>query len=302
MKKLLLLPMLACGISSAQPVIVNGNNVPAPGYTAVVSAAATSNFGTAGANQTWNFSALTFTPLGTANIISPSSSTMSSSFPTANYAYTFAGTTSFFNVSSAKMEAQAYSITSPGTGNDMSPNPRTVLQFPFNFNNVVTDTWQKVGGAVNTVTLTYDGYGTLMMPSMTYSNVVRVKEDYGNGSDYQWYILNPLMSVLAFDHNNNVMYFTGATPTGLQNRAADAYNITVFPNPATDKLVINSKINDNENNVAIIHNVFGQEILSVVLKAGENEIKLNDLTTGTYFYKIISNGVTIKTGKIIKAD
>jgi hypothetical protein len=302
MKKLMAILSLACGAVTAQPTIPNGNNVPSPGYSAPISAAAASNIGTAGANQTWNFSALSFTSLGTLNIISPSSSTMSSSFPTANHAYTFAGTTSFFNVNASKMEAQAYSITSPGSGNDMSPNPRTVLQFPFNFNDVITDTWQKVGGAINTVTLTYDGHGTLIMPSITYSNVVRVKESYANGDDYQWYTLNPLISVLVFDHNTNTMYFTGATPTGLKTNTAISTDVKVFPNPASDKLFMTHSNPQITNTTFCLHNLLGDKIYSVAIPAGGAQINIAGYPEGSYFYTITSEDGLIKSGKIFKTN
>jgi hypothetical protein len=131
MKKLLLIVISAFSINAfAQPIISNGSNIPAPGFSAPLSMATpTSGVGSAGTNQTWDFSLLSFTSLGTMNVITPSSSPIGSSFPTANFATSFSSTYSFFNAGSTKMEVQAYSITSPGSGNDFTPNPRTVLKF-----------------------------------------------------------------------------------------------------------------------------------------------------------------------------
>ncbi len=285
---------------SAQPVIINGSNVPAPGYTAPVSMAATTLPGSAGANQTWDFSALTFSSLGTMNVITPSSSGMASSFPTANYAYTFSGTTSFFEVGATKMEVLAYTITSPGTGNDYSPNPRTMLKFPFSYQDTANDLWQKVGGSVNTVTITYDGYGTLITPTATYTNVVRVKEDYGSGGiDYQWYLTNPLMPIMIFDHNNNYLYYTGAVVTGTSEILSNKVSVNVFPNPSNGKVTFTLSKAEIKSGVISITNSLGQVVSETIINAETSVIEISGLASGIYYYQVSAENSVLGRGKLV---
>lgn len=307
MKKLLCISISAFAINAfAQPVISNGSNISAPGLTAPVSyGTASSGVGAAGANQTWDFSAISFSTLGTLTTIDPSTSAFAASFPTANYVYSFAGTYSYFNASSTKMEVLAYSITSLGSGNDFTPNPRTVLKFPFKYNDSLADTWQKVSGSTNNVTITYDGYGKLITPTSTYSNVIRVKEDYGSGVvDYQWYILNPLMSVLSYNNSSNTFYLTSATATiGITDQLSLETSVNLYPNPVKDKLVIQlSDLPSQNNNLNLnlnLLNTFGQIIKQVSISSKQTNIELENISAGIYFYQIQDKRNILKTGKII---
>lgn len=283
----------------AQPVILNGSNIPAAGLSVPVSMATpTSGVGNPGASQTWDFSSLSFTPIGTVAIITPSSSPIGSSFSSANHCQSLVGQNSynFFSVLTNKMECLGYNISTPGSGNDYTPNPRTILKFPFNYLDTETDTWQKVGGSVSNVTLTYDGYGTLITPTATYTNVVRIKEDYGNSAvDYQWYTLNPLMGVMINDHNTNRLYFMGVTATSVFEQNHQVTTVNIYPNPASNKITVNSstKINAIE-----IYNLLGENIYQSNVVSTKAEIDLTNQAKGIYFLKIY-DGRTILTKKIV---
>lgn len=284
-----------------QPVIPDGTNIPTVGYSAPISAASSSNVGGAGANQTWDFSNLFFLSLGTMNVISPSSSSMSSSFPTANLAYTFTGTSSFFKISPTKFEVQAYTITSPGTGNDYSPNSRTLLKFPFSYQEQFIDTCQIVGGTALQLTLTYDGYGTLLMPGgVTYTDVVRIKEDYGNGTvDYEWYTLNPLIILMQYRSSSSNLFFTDVdqitTSISEQNNATA--NVLIYPNPATEKVYVDLKDFKGVSQFTLC-DMLGKKVKECSLTSDNKEIGLEDVESGVYFYTI-QNNQNSSTGKLI---
>ena len=287
----------------AQPVIQNGDGIPAPGFSAPASmSTGVTNVGSGGANQTWDFSSLTFTPVGTYNVIEPLLTPFGSSYPTANYAYELSGTYSFFNVLPAKMEVIAYSIVIPGSGNDYTPNPRTVLKFPFNFLETETDIWQKVNGSPNEVLLTYDGYGTLITPTKTYLDVVRIKEEYENGGiDYQWYILNPLMSILVYDHNEKFLFNIDAPiTTGISVENPANNSISIFPNPVKDMMTIQISNVSFSNEVKIcILNSLGQTIEQMTTNSEFTKINLSDLKPGLYFYQIYDAQEMIKSCKFV---
>lgn len=303
MKAKLLTALCAMALhTSAQPVILNGDKIPTPGMSVAISTGSgAAGTGSAGAAQTWDLSGVSFTQIGNFITVSPASTPHAASFPSATYAYTFSNTYSYFNASSTKMEVLGYTIVSPGSGNDYTPNPRTVLKFPFNFGNSLTDDWQKAGGSVNSVTLTYDAYGTLIMPTKTYQNVVRVKEDYGSGAvDYQWYILNPLMSVLVFDHNTSTFYYVGATATAVNAPASSRYKAEIYPTPAKEKLTLALSDSPLQNDLKLsIMNMSGQVISELDINSQVTDISTDELPSGIYVYQLKDGQNTVKTGKII---
>lgn len=245
MKKFYLFSMFVFGALKgiAQPILTSSTPLPAIGYTAPVAVVATvpSIVGNSGANQIWDFSTLTFGNVGTLTSIVPASTPISSSFASSNYALSLVGqnTYSFFKRSTDKMEVLAWLVTAPNTGKDYTPNPKTRLVFPFNFNDVFTDSYQQVGNSVSSVTTTYDGYGTLITPFATYQNVVRIKEDYGGGDvDYTWYSTNPVTELAIFDNDNNMLYRFDANITTSINEQQRIIDIQIFPNPCTSNLII----------------------------------------------------------------
>lgn len=301
MKKLLLAfccPFYLAAV--AQPVIPDASRLPQPGYTDPVSMAtppSASAVSAAGPNQTWDFSSYSYTSLGNMTVIDPASSPMAASFPNADYAYTLVGTTSFFQVSPGKFEVLAYSITSPGSGNDYSQNPRTILKLPFNFQESVTDTWQKAGGSVNNVTVTYDAYGTLITPTGTYSNVVRIKEDYGAGAiDYQWFLTDPLSPVMVYDHNNNRLIFVGASANAI-SETSRPNQVTIFPNPGKDFVML--KIGYTVELATVrIFNSQSQLVKEITATGNEVQIEVQGLPAGIYSCQVLNNNSMITAIKL----
>lgn len=293
MKKALLIAISSFSINGfAQPVISNGNNVPAPGLSVPVSFANTSLAGNGGSNQTWDFSSLSFTSLGLVEVIAPASSPIGASFPTSNYALSLIGQNSFsfFQVSSNKMEVLAWTISSPGSGNDYSPNPRTLMTFPFNYLDTVNDTWQKVGGSVNTVTITYDGYGTLITPTTTHNEVVRIKEDYGGGAiDYQWYSLNPFMVVAIFDHNiNRLFHFAITQPTGIASEEKSTFSVDVYPNPANDIVTVDGL---QAGSTIVVTDITGKQVYDTHVKEEKAFINTSYFVNGIYNIQVTHQGL-----------
>ena len=301
MKKVLLITVLAFSASCfAQPVIQNGSNLPSPGYSAPLSAIVSSStdITAGGANHTWNFGAYTFAAVGTVDIVAPSATPFGSSFPSANFAYTLAGTYSYFNAGATKMEVQAYTISAPGSGNDYTPNPRTLLKFPFSFNDIETDTYQKVNGSPDAVTLTYDAYGTLITPTGTYTNVVRIRENYGAGADdYQWYILNPLMQVAIFDHNSSTLYHIAATQiiNGVETNSPQM-SVDIFPNPATESINVH---NIPGGSTITITDMTGKLIYSSFHTNTQETINASTYANGIYVVRITSDGKVISRKLVV---
>jgi hypothetical protein len=96
-----------------------------------------------------------------------------------------------------------------------------------------------------------------------------------------------------------ILTYNNACTTGILEYKKEN-DFTVFPNPASQELFVNS---ENESGTIELYNIIGQTVLLQTVLKGKTTIHIEKLITGSYFYKIRSaNGSVIKTGKLIVAD
>lgn len=74
-----------------------------------------------------------------------------------------------------------------------------------------------------------------------------------------------------------------------------AYETKLYPNPTTDEVIVTTELTDAE---IIVINVLGQVVLESKL-TNETKLDLSVLKEGTYLYKIIGNGIVLKSDKLI---
>jgi len=74
---------------------------------------------------------------------------------------------------------------------------------------------------------------------------------------------------------------------------------STYPNPANDFFYIQLKSNNNDVSVKIF-NILGETVMTENLINGLNQLSINNLNSGVYFYSIIENGKVVETKKIIK--
>jgi hypothetical protein len=87
--------------------------------------------------------------------------------------------------------------------------------------------------------------------------------------------------------------YNGPCPTGL-NESANEYAISIYPNPVSNFLNIESK-QPNENAELIIADVLGREIKSLPIQNQTTTVNMNDLKDGIYFVQIkTANGIVAK--------
>ncbi|MFI5171277.1 MAG: hypothetical protein ACHQFW_02745, partial [Chitinophagales bacterium] len=218
--------------------------------------------GTGGADMTWDFSGIsTSGTLAEGSLIDPEETGHAAEFPGANVAsMSLAGNYGYF-----KLTASEYSLIGyySAASTILYSDPEEIFIFPLTYGTSNTDGLYseffsggdiiREGGNV----LSADGYGTLKLPSGTYSNVLRVKleEDYSdtyvdfplaleyNFDTYYWLkegVLGPLFSysyteVIAggppsvsesYSINNNVDI------TSIENNV-ESILLSMYPNPAT---------------------------------------------------------------------
>lgn len=305
MKTPLLVLMILLGLgTAAQPVLQNGDLRPPVGFTVPVSmSGGATSPGPSGANQVWNFAQYNFTVVGQSTTIAVASSPFASNFPNANYCtetnlggsmvYTYQAYTA------TKMEELAAFITSPGTGQDYSPNPVTRLIFPMGFGDSVTDTWQKVGHDPNPVTITYDGWGVFAAPSGNYMNTIRIANDYGNNEvDYSWYTTDPLRLLAVHKHSDNSLILFNDASTGIASTDSPAA-ASLYPNPASGSFTVRLGEVLTPNTFLDIYTLTGQCKETIPLVQMEQIVDCKNYAPGCYFYRIRSPKRSGWTGKIL---
>lgn len=99
----------------------------------------------------------------------------------------------------------------------------------------------------------------------------------------------------------NIALYSMPTGTGFVDENSNNISVVVFPNPAKDGIefkIQNSK--NNFQNVQVkIFDVLGKEIKNQFFENGDLKVKVSNLQSGIYFYKISGNGENIKTGKLV---
>ncbi len=291
----------------AQPVITSSDPLQAVGtIDTIYSASATVSPGAGGAGITWDLSALSFSPGGTATIANPSTSPYISTFPTSNLCLqlTAGGTAyDYDRVSTTGWETISTTYAGPGTGQDYSANTRLEMPFPFHYLDVAVDTYQQTTGGPQVETLTYDGYGTLITPYHIYTNVFRVKEDYG-GTDYHysWYTVNPLMLLMNYSNAGNNYIYLNTVPVTTQSGQVniDAESAKIIPNPfSTDAKLKLTSANAFTDASLIIVDPIGNVVKQIPVNGTETIITRQGLSAGVYFYHVQNNGLTAATGKLV---
>jgi hypothetical protein len=146
---------------------------------------------------------------------------------------------------------------------------------------------------------------------------------YKKNNDSCWYIYNPIPSsrssfmegcgLLKFEDSNNgptsiyeknlVYYKKGNETWGLPFENLSLKNIekpliSVFPNPISNAEMLNINNNSEQYNI-FITNLLGEEILVKENNRGNSKIPLDNLKSGLYFVKIITNNQSNFTQKLM---
>ncbi len=82
-------------------------------------------------------------------------------------------------------------------------------------------------------------------------------------------------------------------PAGINNMNDESSLLRIYPNPATEKIIIETVQIPEHGSVSIM-NGQGQEIINQISDSFKTEIRINTLSSGVYFVKLISNkGISV---------
>lgn len=320
----------------AQPVITSSFN-PAPGdsykYHPVTTPIAPGN---SGANVTWDFSsiAMVYNPLGGV-YMSPSATPYVNDFPGSNVAfeaYYVVGTFHYYETTSAKLEKKGEASVQGVAVYDV---PQTIITYPFTYNTTTTSNYSCVsliGTTTQTLTGLWeahgDAYGTLILPSGTYNNVLRVKitneytKEYSDasptqgvdGEEYWWVSTTskaPLLRITKeYYSDDGVLFdslhirFIADEVSGINHPDQSVSNLNIYPNPASDLLNLTFDIQKSTLFTLDLYSADGKIIRSYEPEQffpgnHRKELLLEDITPGFYMLRV-GAGDNFRMMKFIK--
>ena len=80
------------------------------------------------------------------------------------------------------------------------------------------------------------------------------------------------------------------TTTGISESTLSNNNITISPNPATDKLNITIKDNTFQSAIITITNIIGEKVLQSTIDNHQSTINISELSKGMYFVEANVDG------------
>lgn len=276
---------------------------------------------TTGSNVTWNASALiqqASTP--TINLsYHPSSGTpQGSQYPNSNYSEYDPALISMVSYNYCGINTDSLvewgTYASNGT-HEIFQNPDKRLIFPFSYGQSFNDTYAKTNYSnattissfqTGTRTVTFSGFGTLILPQGSFSNVALISEVRTNslGPDsynYSWMRISDGKRLLFRSENNGsitTVWNTEAT-SGIEE-LSEKTSIQIFPNPtqSSTTLKINSENTPIDGIIKII-DMMGKVVKSYSVNTNEIKIEREGLENGIYFCQLQNKGLVISTEKLI---
>jgi Secretion system C-terminal sorting domain len=277
--------------------------------------------GSSGNNVTWNFSSLIPIPSDTETewMVTPASTTHGGLFPGANQVEKYSnGQFVYVN----KSAGATYLVGFVDTVNNIVLHYYDSMLFalrPISYGSTTIDTFKNKfsSGPYNfsgggTSTIHADGYGTLILPTGTYTNVLRVtiiqseidtllnphSTSVTTTVSHAWFDGVHTSSLLKIDSTKSSQYAT-KTVQYLADEITGVNEITAFhgfsfwPNPAQKQIVVTTP----QAGKMMLFNELGQEVANYTIKSGaQTTISVQDLPPGIYCllfqtetYKVSSN-------------
>lgn len=333
MKKFLLSFLMAgtCIALHAQPTLnaSTGNPVAGEIYYGRYVDTTGIDTGASGAGVTWNFASLITNDSDTTTYMTCASTAYCDSFPGSNLVM-YDGYDYFYGVTSTS-GYQFIGVVSDTLQH--LPNPMDVMYYPLTYHtthqDTTTVTFSDMGITVY-VTVTdnslCDAYGTLILPTDTFTNALRVHtieivKDSVNvlgipqvqetrTDRYSWYAPGFHNQIMYVNYDtvstspapfiSEAKYFWHVTPppaTAVNGMPANEQGLKLYPNPASNAINAVFNLTDNSSEIVITDQV-GQVVKNVStsdLKAGRNELSIPvaDMPDGMYILQLrTAGGVT----------
>lgn len=338
MKKFTLFSCALISVSLTAQVTLTQSDFPVAGNTYVLQLSDTAGVvaGASGTGANWNFSNSN-SNIGTMvdSFKTVLSTPYGATYPQANLAlHEISPTVNYF----VYFNETGSSVSRVGNADPVNvitySNPATQYVFPLSYGTTANDTYSasyvdaSSGSTVHvhgSGTSNADALGTIVLPSGTYSNVLRVHYTRtetdtifttSSGSFplhltddfYLWYqsglyypvfhLENSTTQVASgpITHKKVVGWRTGNASAGI-NETADS-DINIFPNPASSIIHIQSQQNTTPVTISLF-DATGKLVRSIETVSENAELQVSDLTNGVYFLFVNFGNGKSETKKIL---
>lgn len=286
----------------AQPTFTYNDFAPQAGDQYTVNNAQYLSPGNAGTFQTWNFSGAIQSGTATYSVTDVTSIPAGSQYPTATLGI---GTGGYEMIQRTWNEYNCVGNTiTPSMADFIYADPEKRFIFPMEFNDTYSDLFSGVSNATQTIyrsgftLVSCDGFGTVITPTATYSNAVRIHRtvmwtdssqtgsDTCTGDYYYWfaagyrYPVAQIWSVTCTGGASTGAMFLQSITIGVEESLANS--LSAFPSPFTSALTV-TVADEAIGSSLEIHNVCGQIVLSVLITASEMKLNCEALRPGIYF-------------------
>lgn len=280
-----------------------------------------------GSGVVWDASTLMVsngTPFLHLEYVNPGSTINGNLYPQSNYAF---GDPSLTNI----VGYEYYQLTSdsivswgyydPSTSHEIFQNPDKRLIFPFtlnqsfvdNYNKTNYSNWNTISSYQNgTRSVTFAGFGTLILPQGSFSDVALITEirtsNLGPDSyTYTWYkISNGKILLFREENNGNIRTLFCSEPISGIHAGKLHSEIHILPNPISEyaHLILPENLIQNHFNMLSlkIYNSLGEEVKNLEINHSVTIIKREQLKAGCYVYNISHNNILLFRGKIFFTD
>lgn len=231
---------------------------------------------TDGAGIIWDFSSITLQMnVGSVTFVDPAGTPYASSYPTANLAQvvtSIEGTSyDYFALEATQLDMLAEGVGS--TDPRVYTGPKTPLQFPLAYQGFFVDNYTE-GGSSSTVTRAYSAYGTVILPTGTFTNVVKVTSSSGN---IDFYHSDPLEPLGHIESDGAVIVYGDAT-VGIAD-LGQMPALGAMPNPTADQVQVTGLGSGAHWQLMDLQ---GRVLRSGVHRSGPLQLHLADLAGGPY--------------------
>jgi len=323
---------MAC-LLHAQPVLTGAGNNPIAGdafarHTCGVTAV---SLGTTGPGVSWDFSALSTISIDTIRYQACNTTPECDSFPGSTLAVDLAGFYSYYITDSNRIALSGHAT---GSANTYYTIPENNMVYPMHYLDIKAATF--ASHQPSTTSYEYgidsfiaDAYGSLLLPTGSYSNVLRIHE-IANYTDsnilttgavvssyrrdtYFWYTSNFRSPLLALYYDLDPhgipelaqVYYYSQTATNIGTTNQPDNSICVYPNPAHEQLSIQLDLFSAGEVKLSVTDMAGREICkptSTFLTRGQHTIHypISTISAGVYFLKCQANNLVAHTRFVVK--
>lgn len=306
---------LSINVMHAQLTLTSTDLNPQYGESFGIARSGWINPGSGGTGMTWDLSALTPDFTGTISVLGPDANYPGS---THSLSTTFDDgfvSNEYQTVSSSDQFLHGFTFSGSAATLDYAyTDPQQLMQFPLTLSSSFTDDYSGPfsiagidGTRSGTVTYTVDGSGTLITPSGTFQNVLRLRLDNThtdvsglgtfteNTTTYLWYkagIHYPL-AYLTEDLNDASYseggYLTSWESTSLESIKSEA---SLLPNPANE--IIQIRVDGNTISSVQFTAADGKIVYQSDVEQSEMSVDIHTWEAGIYVVQLtLSNGSTI---------